>query len=213
MKRGDSFGNPEMMPEPPMTCEFVDQHELDRRYVAGRLSDAEAAGFEAHFFGCDRCFALVKGGTGIRSALTHRGALPAGRGRAGWIPLAIAAGLGVLALGTWQAIGLRKVGDDDTIRGAEDSLAVHSALSAGIWTAVWPAVPQATSYRVRVFAEGGRLLVTRQVADTSVSLSADSLAAGGAGSALYLEVEGFDLLRRPVGRSPLIPLRARGDPR
>ncbi len=211
MKRGDPFGNPDMMSEPPITCEFVDQHELDRRYVAGRLSDAEAAGFEAHFFECDRCFGLVKGGAGIRSALTHRGPLPAARPRARWIPLAIAAGLGLVALGTWRTTGPPKLGDD-AIRGADDSLAVRSELSSGVWRVGWPAVVEATSYRVRVFAEGGRLLVTREVTDTSLALSADSLTAAGGAATLYLDVEGFDLLRRPVARSPLIALRTRADP-
>ena len=212
MKRGDPFGNPDMMSEQPMTCEFVDQHELDRRYVAGRLSDAEAAGFEAHFFGCDRCWSLVKGGTGIRSALTDRGAIPTARRRPWWLPLAIAAGLGGVALGTWRVIESGNFVDGDAIRGAGDSLAVRTELATGVWRAAWPAVPDAASYRVRVFAEAGRLLVTREVADTSLVLSADSLAIAGGGSPLYLEVEGFNVLRRPVARSPLILLRVRADP-
>ena len=212
MKRGDAFGNPDMMSKQPMTCEFVDQHELDRRYVAGRLSEPEAAAFEAHFFECDRCFGLVKGGAGVRSALAHRGALPADRPRPRWMPLAIAAGLGLVALGTWQAIGPRQPGDDDAIRGSEDSLAVRSDLASGFWRVGWPAVAEATSYRVRVFAEGGLLLLTKEVTDTVLALPADSLAALGGASALYLDVEGFDLLRRPVARSPLMPLRPRAGP-
>jgi anti-sigma factor RsiW len=50
------------MDEQPMTCELVDQRELDRRYLTGQLNDNEASAFEAHYFACDRCWALVKGG-------------------------------------------------------------------------------------------------------------------------------------------------------
>ena len=201
------------MDEPLTTCALVDQEDWDRRYLAGSLSDAEATAFEAHYFGCDRCWALVKGGAGIRSALAHRGALPTVRPRPWWQPLAVAAGLGIVAFGTWQAVRSSHPSDPDAIRGGGDSLAVRSELSAGVWHAAWPAVALVTSYRVRVFAEGGRLLLTREGADTSLGLPADSLAAMGGESPLYLEVEGFDQLRRPVVRSPLIQLRVRGDPR
>lgn len=200
-----------MMAE-PLTCELVDQHELDRRYVAGRLGDAEAAAFEQHYFGCDRCWALVKGGTAVRAAVAPPTAAAVDRGR-WWKPLAIAAGLGVLAIGTWQVLGPAGPTAGDPIRGPGDSLAVLTERSGEAWRLVWPAAPDAASYRVRVFAEGGRLLLAREVADTSVGLPADSLDRASGGTPLYLEVEAFDLLQRPVVRSPLIPLRSRGDPR
>ncbi|MGH7658286.1 MAG: zf-HC2 domain-containing protein, partial [Gemmatimonadales bacterium] len=88
------------MDERPMTCELVDQNELDRRYLEGRLSEEEAAAFEAHYFGCDRCWELVKGGAAVRAALDHDTRVPAPRERAWWKPLAIAAGLAIVAFGT-----------------------------------------------------------------------------------------------------------------
>lgn len=195
-----------------MTCELVDQNELDRRYLEGRLSDAEANAFEEHYLGCDRCWELVKGGAGIRAALHRGGAIQAGRPRRWWTPLAIAAGLGIVTFGTWRVVTPRDVATPDAIRGAGDSLAVQSAFSAGAWHAAWPADSAMAWYRVRLFAADGRLLFTREVTDTSLDISAASLSATDRGAPLYLDVQGFDLMRRPVKRSPLLPLNPSGDP-
>jgi hypothetical protein len=196
-----------MMDEKAITCELVDQAEMDRRYVEGRLSDAEADAFEEHFFGCDRCWQLVKGGAGVRAALRPgRLAAPAVPSRAGWKPLAIAAGIGIVALGTWGVIASRDAVQPDEIRGAGDSLIVRVGFSAGGWHLAWPAVPEATSYRVRLSAPDGSLLFSREMSDTSLDIAADSLPAPAEGASLYLDVQGFDQLRRPVSRSPLTPL-------
>jgi hypothetical protein len=195
-----------------MTCERVDQEELDRRYLNGQLSDAEAAAFEAHYFGCDRCWALVKAGAGVRAASKPDATVSAVRWPAWRKPLVIAAGLGIVAFGTWQALVSRDAAERDAMRGTADSLAVRTALSAGVWRAAWPADPAVASYRVRFFAADGRLLFTRQVPDTSLEVPADSLSALGVGAPLYLDVQGFDALQRPVTRSPLIPISAPVEP-
>lgn len=213
MKRGDAFGNPTMMDERPMTCALVDQNELDTRYLAGRLSEAEAAAFEEHYFACDRCWGLVKGGAGVRSALAYGATVPSVGPRAWWKPLAIAAGLGIAVLGTWWAVTTPVGPGRDTIRGAGDSLAVRSEVSAGIWRASWPLVSEAASYRVRFFAGDGRLLSSRELTDTTLGIPADSLSVIGQGAPLFLDVQGFDMLRRPVARSPLIPLQSPAIPR
>jgi hypothetical protein len=202
-----------MMDQSPITCELVDQHELDRRYVAGLLDEAEAAAFEAHYYGCDRCWALVKGGAGVRASLLSSGAIAVSRPRSWWKPLALAAGLGVILLGTWRVVSPPRAADPDAIRGRPDSIAVQTGLEAGRWTAVWPPLPDAVSYQARIFTGEGRVILTRELSDTSLTLPADSLATLGPGGPLYLEVQGFDLLRRPVGRSPLTSLRAVGAPR
>jgi len=212
VKRGDSFGDSNVMTESPMTCERVDQEELDRRYLKGQLSDAEAAAFEAHYFGCERCWALVKAGAGVHAALRPDATVSAVRWRAWRRPLTIAAALGIVAFGTWQAVVSRDTTERDAMRGMADHLAVRTELSAGIWRAAWPADSAVASYRVRFFAADGRLLFTRQVSDTSLEIPADSLSALGVGASLYLDVQGFDALRRPVARSPLIPLSAPVEP-
>lgn len=200
------------MAEQPISCEFVDQLELDHRYLEGKLPEAEASAFEAHYFGCDRCWELVKGGAGLRAARHRDGAAPAVRPRRWWQPLAVAAGIGLAALGTWRATAPRSPARADALRGAEESLAVGIAWSDGAWHTTWPAARDAVSYRVRLFAGDGRLLFTRQVTDTGLALAADSLLAIGQGAPLYLEVEGFDLLGRSVARSPLSRLGIHGNP-
>ena len=194
-----------------MTCELVDQNELDRRYLEGRLTEAEANAFEEHYLGCDRCWELIKGGAGVRAALHGGGATLASRPRRWWRPLAIAAGLGIVTFGTWQAVTSRDAAMPDAIRGAGDSLAVQSGFAAGAWRTAWPANSAVAWYRVRLFAADGRLLFTREVTDTSLSISVTSLSASDRLAPVYLEVEGFDLMRRPVTRSSLLPLNPPGD--
>jgi len=194
------------MDQQPLTCELVDEQELDRRYVAGRLSDEAAAAFEAHYFACDRCWALVKGGADVRAALAGNGIARAVRPRTWLTPLALAAGLTLVMIGTWRLTGSTGPATSDAIRGAGDSIAVQSVISGGRWQAQWSSVPESVYYRVRIFSGDGRLLLTRETNDTAVSLTTDSLSALGRGAALYLEVQRLDMLRRPVGRSPLVAL-------
>lgn len=194
-----------MVNQKPLTCEQVDQEELDRRYVHGRLSEAEAAAFEEHFFGCDRCWQLVKGGGAVRAS-RPKDAAPAGRTGSLWKPLALAAGIGLIALGIWEILSTRRTSPDDELRGAADSLVVHTQLTAGTWRLSWSPVEGATSYQVRISGADGTLLDTRQVTDTVLDIPAAQLAPDSTGMPRYLEVQGFDLLRRPVARSPLVPL-------
>ncbi len=62
-------------------------------------------------------------------------------------------------------------------------------------------------YQIRVFTGSGRLVLTRETADTGASLPADSLSAQAVGEDLYLEVGALDRLSRPVASSRLAPLR------
>lgn len=195
------------MDSQPITCELVDERELDRRYVAGRLTDDEAAAFEAHYFSCDRCWGLVKGGAQVRAG-EHREAFPAASRSRPWSrTLAIAAGIALVMIGTWRVVGSNAPSGTDVVRGEGDSLAVRSTISAGRWEAAWPSARGQASYRVRIFADDGRLLLTHETKDTTVGLAADSLSVLGRGATLFFEVERLDALRRPVGRSPLVPLR------
>jgi hypothetical protein len=194
------------MEEKPITCEFVDEHDLDRRYIEGRLSEAEAAAFEEHFFGCERCWQLVKGGAGVRAALQTPPATSAARSFSPWKPLALAAGIVVVALGAWRVFASRSAAESDGFRGTGDSLTIDATFSSGTLRLGWPSAPGATGYRVRISQSDGSLLFSRDVSDTSLVLAVDSLPAAGSGALLYLDVQGFDDLRQPVARSPLVPL-------
>ena len=92
-----------------ITCELVDERDLDTRYLAGRLNPEEAEGFEAHFFGCERCWELVQQGLAVRIALGADAVapqLPATASRQGkpggrWWGLAAAAAVAAVVVGTW----------------------------------------------------------------------------------------------------------------
>jgi hypothetical protein len=199
----------------PVTCELVDELDLDARYLANRLSEDDAAAFEAHFFGCDRCWALVKGGVAVRAGGPAEP--PAAVGRVAerprapvrwWRTLALAAGLGGLAFGVWRATAPENGTAPDAIRGSGDSILLTVERTTAEWRAAWSPVEAATRYRVRVYATDGGIRLEREVTETSIAGRVDSL---GAGAPFYLDVEAIDRMRRPVARSPLTRLPAPGD--
>jgi putative zinc finger protein len=211
------------MDEPQITCELVDERDLDIRYLAGRLSEEEASAFEAHYFECERCWALVKEGAAVASANPGPSAnqpapapatpvIPLPRRRAGsWVPIAVAASLAIAAVFAWRAIESRRTGGGTAVRGVADSLTVRATTGAAGWQAAWAPAAGAASYRLRLYDADGRMLLERDRADTTATLAADSLAALQRGAPIYFEVEALDALRRPLVRTPLTRLRARAD--
>ena len=195
-----------------ITCERVDEGDLDTRYLAGQLSDTEASAFEEHLFGCDRCWALVHRGATIRAALTgdepSTGELPApsrpGRGRrwAGWAALAAASV--VLAVGVWREIrGPAPLDLPDGIRGASGRLIPTAGADSLELDLAWPPTTGAATYRVRLYGPDGAILLEREVGDTSFSLPRDSLPVS-ADAAVYWQVFALDDLSVEVARSGLV---------
>lgn len=194
-----------------ITCELVDERDLDTRYLAGRLNPEEAEGFEAHFFGCERCWALVQQGLEVRSALApdarashaqHEASVPL-RIRRGWWGLAAAAVLAVVMLGTWwtgQQPGSGAV--EDVLRGGEVPFPVTASVSETALQAAWPRVANADLYRVRLYAADGTLAAQRELVDTSIVLRRDSIPLPRQANAFW-EVQALDHLRQPVARSNL----------
>lgn len=91
-----------------LNCQYVEEHDLVSSYLAGRLSEDEAAAFEKHYFECERCWAEVKAGEEIRAALkggtaavaTPPSPLNVRRGPwTNWKLLAVAAAVGIAAAG------------------------------------------------------------------------------------------------------------------
>ena len=84
------------MTMPVLTCERVDDEHLDARYAAGTLDEAEADAFEAHYFGCARCWYRVQRAVELRDGLAAvepvpRSARPSVTRR--WWPLGAAAAI------------------------------------------------------------------------------------------------------------------------
>ena len=190
-----------------LTCARVDEEDLDLRYLTGRLSDQDAEAFEAHCFTCDRCWGLVQQGANIRavrspSAPATRQAPKRPPTYRRWVPLALAAGLAVLAFGLWPR---HPPVPSDGLRGDAHMLPVRVDTLTATLGASWPAVSDAGRYRVRLHRPDGGLVIERETSDTSLSLSRDSLALRADDSTLFWLVEALSRTGAVVARSPLVP--------
>lgn len=203
------------MERPPLTCDDVQERDLETRYLAGTLDEAEAEAFEAHYFACDQCWTAVHGGLSVRAAGEPEGSgvppgtvrpEPEGTGsspsparRSGpfraWIPLAAAAVL-VTAVATWR------IGDGDrptggaTFRGETDALRVTASREAGGILAGWASVTGADRYIVRLYDARGALLTQVEGADTTARLAPPA-----ARDSLFVDVQALGPLREVLARS------------
>jgi anti-sigma factor RsiW len=180
-----------------MTCDDVDESDLDVRYVAGTLAPAEAEAFEEHFFACERCWSLVQQGLALRAVAVDdasarisaaTGAAPGvppnarapvalsrarietrhSRGWSAWRSGALAAAALLVAVGITRLIPRDGPPVVDAERGAQLSLPVTASRpSADSLVARWPRVAGAVRYRVRMFTASGAMLVDRESPDTS----------------------------------------------
>jgi hypothetical protein len=180
-----------------MTCDEVDDANLDVRYVAGSLAPADAEAFEEHYFGCERCWALVQQGLALRAAAIDGVSssasgvdvpaakappdaprvvpLAGGRfesrrsyGRPAWRAGALAAAALLVAVSIARFVPRARQDAADTERGAQLSLPVTASRpSADSLVASWPRVAGAVRYRVRMFSASGALLAEGQSGDTT----------------------------------------------
>lgn len=190
-----------------LTCDRVDREDLDTRYLAGTLSEADAAAFEAHFFECERCWGLVRQGTEIRSAGPPASGpalarAPAWR-RWRWALAPLAAAAALLVWVTTRPPVATDPGSDSQVRGAGDSLNVATGTTGRVLVAAWSRVAEAASYQVRLFSADGALVWERRATDTSVSVPRDSIP-GAPSGALFWQVQALDLIGAPLVRSPLV---------
>ena len=196
-----------------MTCERVDEEDLDTRYLAGRLSEEEATALEEHLVACDRCWATVHRGATIRAAWAEE-AQPtderSGAGRpwrsrrwVGWAALAAASV--ALIVGVWRNDGQvpARLDHPDATRGTAERLTPTAAADSLELRVVWPRIGGAASYRVRLYGPDGAILLEREVGDTSFSLPRGSLTESAAASA-HWQVFAIDELRDEVARSGLV---------
>jgi tetratricopeptide (TPR) repeat protein len=76
-----------LISEPPhpvdsaLACDDFDREEVPERYVAGTLPEEVAAAFEAHYFGCERCFERSRMLRDVRTALGSQAGAASGRDR------------------------------------------------------------------------------------------------------------------------------------
>lgn len=188
-----------------ITCAEVDERHLEAAYLAGRLSAEDAEAFEAHFFACDRCWALVQQAAEVRAALTERprtGAVRttgARRGRLRRLVPLLAAAAVILAVELW----LRPSASPPAAvyRGGDSSLRAVARVTTDSLGVSWERRAGAGTYRVRLFGADGRLLAERESADTALAVSRRAIPSG---AHAYWEVDALDSLREIFARSPLI---------
>ena len=193
-----------------ITCVLVDERDLDTRYLAGRLNPEEAEGFEAHFFGCERCWELVQQGLAVRIALGPDAVAPqlpataSRRWKTGgrWWGLAAAAAVAAVVVGTWWSQSSDPAPTDDVFRGGDTAFVVAASATSSALHAAWPRLANADVYRVRLYAADGTLAIQRDLVDTSILLQRDSIPLARQAPAFW-EVQALDHLRQPVARSDL----------
>jgi anti-sigma factor RsiW len=191
--------------------------DLMERYVAGRLPEREAERFEAHYFGCDTCWAAVQRAVELRAAFATMPAeeaapvRPAGRGRAAsrgaWRSVLAAAALATIVVGTWH-LARQDRDPAPVLRNGAAELAVTLRREATTLRADWAPVPGAEAYHVRLFTAAGTLVLEPETADTSWVLDWSALPAAATEPVSYLEVRATDPLRQVLARSGLLEIPA-----
>jgi hypothetical protein len=186
-----------------LTCQEVDERDLEAAYIAGRLTEDEALAFEAHVFECDRCWPALQTALAVRAAQPARSIIARARPRRAWWPLAAAAVATVVA-GTWW-ISARDFGrgSPDAMRGGRDSIPVRATRSAQHITVQFDSFPGADRYRVRLYTESGALLAEREIGDTALEVP---LPPDSAPAVIIVHVTALDVLRQTLASSGLVPL-------
>lgn len=196
-----------------ITCALVDDEDLDQRYLAGTLPPDEAEAFEAHYFGCERCWELVQHGLAVRAANAAPAAadvvVAVRRGGRRWWGLAAAAAVVLAAVGVARRFGSPER-PDDVLRGRGGSLPARAVAGGDSLGVSWARVPAAERYRVRLQTGDGGLLLERETAETSLAVAAGAIAAPARAGSAYWSVEALDSLEVPIGHSDLIEQRLTG---
>lgn len=201
-----------------MTCPYGDESFVVADYLAGRMSRPDTRAFEAHSFGCDRCFHELQRALELRAADAPMKAAPAAPavppvwGR--WRALGLAAAV-FLAVGVWLAQPLTEQPPAvpepvyrDAVEAGEGRLAIRLEASRDGETVTlsWPPVQGAERYTVRVWTEAGEPIVEQQTSELSLVLPAASSRGPAVRDELYAQVLALDELQQVVGSSELLRL-------
>ena len=162
-------------------CAYVDQHDVATLYLGRKLSESEAADFEAHYMGCEKCWNAIEQVGEIRRAgnrlFLERPAVPR---RDLLAPLAAAAVVAVLA------IGLNHLFESPGEQPSRSRLFRSSATSGFEITVTyssktqfvleWPPHPKARSYVVEIFRPDGVPILRTETPENTLALDLGNFA-------------------------------------
>ncbi len=195
-----------------MNCTRAGDTDLVALYLAGKLPENEAEGFEAHYLGCETCASALRMAGEIRAALGKPVLVPAAlpsrapaSGRDTWTLLAAAATVAMLFFGVRQLMERQEmVRDSAAVRGgSSDSVALTiTAGPAGQVILAWTTRPDAHSYRLEIVRSDGVPVLESETADSRVVLAIADLPPRPPGVQLLARIEALDALGRVVAGSP-----------
>jgi hypothetical protein len=194
-------------------CDVVDEHDLVARFVAGRLTEAEAQALEVHCLECEKCWSELRLALKVHAAAepdgiasTHaRAAATAGaaaRRPRVWM-WAAAAALILAAGASWLL--QRNQPPTEIERGGLQLERVNVSVQNGTIVIAWPPVDEASRYVVSVLGPNGHLLAQRETAATRAEFDASAIPVSGA----LATVEAYSALGDRIATSALTPLPSR----
>lgn len=188
-------------------CVYADKHDLVALYLGGKLADADAEAFEAHYLSCERCWGEMERAGEIRTAMGVPAVVRAPRSRGGrrdlWTPLAAAAVVAVIAVGLDRVSQPSPSAGPTVYRGPSGGTFVVTARStrSGEASLEWPAHPNAATYVLRIIASDGTPIMTSETPETKVALDVAALPPHGPGVSFLARVEALDATGLVVARS------------
>jgi hypothetical protein len=196
-------------------CSYVNEHDLVALYLATRLPANDAEAFEAHYFGCERCWQEVRQTGELRSAFGKQFvviAQPPRITRDFWAPLAAAAVVAVMAFGLIRLTERPNPSPDSRVFRSASANRLDLTVrlgSAGQVILEWSPHPDAGRYRVAVFRSDGLPVLKSETSDLRVSLDLGALPPPPAGIAFLGKVEALDTMGQVVAESDLTSLPGR----
>lgn len=181
------------MPENTLTCAQVEEGDYEARYLADRLGADEAAAYEAHYFGCDRCWTALRRATEARAAFASSSS---GRRAIFWARWALPAAAVLALVAVWRLTDRGPEGPAVALRGAADSLALSIVSGRDSVHAVWPRHADAAAYRVRGFTGDGTLMWSIETTDTVL--------VAARGGAVRVDAVALDRARAVIAQSALV---------
>ena len=175
-----------------------------QKYLAGRLSDAEAEAFEERLFTDEALAGEVERALEIRAATAPAGAArtTARPPRRAWLALAAAAGIAVVAASiAW----LPRPPPEPVFRGSEQRMGLDVEMYTDALRARWAPVAGAAGYEIQVFAADGRVLHDVETNDTATTIELET-PVETADTPAFVEVTALDGLGQDLQRSERLAL-------